>query len=248
MSFHWLIPSRKGIPVLMYHRIWPAMKDRITQTPEQLEEQLVFLKQNGYEAISMQHYLEIARGKEKDPGNCVLITFDDGYYNNLNYAYPILEKLDFKASFFIIGDSLEGNTEGKDPLNRKMNAEELRSLNPQTVQLAMHGFHHENFRTTSPADIKKAILKSLRIFEDNDLPLVKAIAYPYGGRPQNPGVFKELKNWMKENGIEAAFRIGNAISQVPASDLFEIKRIDIRGTDTLETFKIKLRKGKLNPF
>src|SRR5690606_10904775 len=167
-----------------YNRIWHGLKDRITQTPGQLEEQLAFLKKEGYETISLQEYLKIAKGEKKDPGNYVMLTFDDGYYNNLIYAYPVLEKFRFKACFFIIGAVLEGKTDADDPLNRKMNAEERRSLAPKMIQSAMHGFHHEHFKTTPPEQIKKAIRKSLEIFEENNQPLVKALAYPYGGRPE----------------------------------------------------------------
>jgi hypothetical protein len=53
---------------------------------------------------------------------------------------------------------------------------------------------------------------------------------------------------MSDFGIEAAFRIGNKPQRSPATDLYELKRIDIRGGDSLEEFKIKLRKGKLKPF
>ena len=57
-----------------------------------------------------------------------------------------------------------------------------------------------------------------------------------------------LKEWMKENNIDAAFRIGNQVCQIPAPDIYEIRRIDIKGTDTMDDFRIKLRKGKLKPF
>jgi len=248
MNFHWLLPEQKGIPVLMYHRIWPDFRDRITQTPEQLEEQFLFLKQKGYQTISLPEYLALVKGEVPMVGNKVLITFDDGYYNNLAYVYPLLKRLQMKATFFIIGDSLEGNLSSNDPLNRKMDIADLQSLDSTVVQLAMHGFHHENFKTTPAEELKQAMLKTIAIFKENNIFLHKALAYPFGGRPKDTNVFNGLKQWMLENGIEAAFRIGNAVSRVPAPDMYELKRIDIRGTDSLEEFKIKLRKGKLNPF
>ena len=248
MKLHWLLRNQKGIPVLMYHRIWPGTRDRITQTPEQLTEQWNYLHGQGYHTLSLDEYLDIANGKKKNNGRNVLITFDDGYYNNLTYAYPLLKQFQFKATIFIIGDTLEGNLNEDDPLQKKMNVDELKSLNPEIIQLAMHGFHHENFKTTSLQEIKNAIRKSINSFHAHGLPLHKSIAYPYGGRPADKKQFDELKRWMHEQGIEAAFRIGNEVSSVPATDLYEIKRIDIRGTDSFEDFKIKLKKGKLRPF
>ena len=114
-----------------------------------------------------------------------------------------------------------------DPVARKMTAEELKQLDPDVVQLAMHGYHHEHFRETALPTIKAALTKSMELFRANDLPLHPSLAYPYGGRPGKRRDFDELKRWMAENGIQAAFRIGNQVSEIPVPDLYEI-RIHIR--------------------
>ncbi|MBS1783348.1 MAG: polysaccharide deacetylase family protein [Bacteroidetes bacterium] len=248
MNLHWLVNKGKGIPVLMYHRIWPNVQDRITQTPEQLRDQLSFLKQNGYRSLTLPEYIEIAKGNQHAPEKGVLITFDDGYYNNLTYAYPLLQELHFTATIFVIGDSLEGNLSMDDPLNRKMNFEDLKSLDSKHFQLAMHGFHHENFKTTSLTNVQSALSRTIEIFQQHQLPFVRALAYPYGARPKDKQQFDQLKVWMNHHQIEAAFRIGNRVSTIPSTDMYEIKRIDIRGTDKIKEFAIKLQKGRLKPF
>ena len=154
----------------------------------------------------------------------------------------------WKAVFFVIADSLEGNIDYDDPLNRKLSEEELKTLDPEVMRLAMHGYHHENFKKLTISEMKTEIEKTINIFTAKGIPLHKSIAYPYGGRPKNSTTFNEFKKWMRQSGIDAGFRIGNQVSRVPAEDIYEIKRIDIRGTDSLEDFKIKLRKGKLKPF
>ncbi|MBS1588219.1 MAG: polysaccharide deacetylase family protein [Bacteroidetes bacterium] len=248
MNLHWLVNKGKGIPVLMYHRIWPNVQDRITQTPEQLLEQLYFLKRNGYRSLTLPEYIEIAKGNQQAPEKGVLITFDDGYYNNLTYVYPLLKELQFTATIFVIGDSLEGNLSLEDPLNRKMSVEELKTLDSKYFQLAMHGFHHENFSTTSLTDIQSALVKTFDIFQHHQIPLVRALAYPYGARPEEKRQFDTLKQWMRNHQIEAAFRIGNRVSTIPSPDLYEIKRIDIQGNDSIRSYAIKLQKGRLKPF
>ncbi len=248
MRLHWLLPTIKGIPVLMYHRVWPGLKDGLTVTPEQLEEQWHYLKTEGYAAISLEDFIATAKGDRRQTQREVLLTFDDGYQNNLTYVYPLLKKMGWKAVFFVIADSLEGNIDYDDPLNRKLSEEELKTLDPEVMRLAMHGYHHENFKKLTISEMKTEIEKTINIFTAKGIPLHKSIAYPYGGRPKNSTTFNEFKKWMRQSGIDAGFRIGNQVSRVPAEDIYEIKRIDIRGTDSLEDFKIKLRKGKLKPF
>src|SRR5215217_6683241 len=125
MRFHWLLPTIKGIPVLMYHRIWPGQRDGLTLTPEQLREQWLWLKEQGYRALSMQEFLAITTGKTPLPGKCVLLTFDDGYHNNLTHVYPLLQELDWCATLFIIADTLDGTATKPDlEIDRKLTVDE----------------------------------------------------------------------------------------------------------------------------
>lgn len=250
MRLHWLLPTIKGIPVLMYHRIWPGLSDGLTLTPEQLRAQWLYLKSNGYSALSLTHFLSIAEGHVPAPEKAVLLTFDDGYANNLTYMYPLLQELGWCATLFIIGDTLEGpsSAEGENNPDTKLTIEQLSMLDPAIVQLGFHGYHHENFSEISIPEVAHAIQKSITAFEKAKLPYHPALAYPYGARPKSEIRLRQMKDVLKQTGIRAAFRIGNKLQQLPSRDIFEILRIDIRGEDTLENFKIKLRKGKLKPF
>ncbi len=244
MNWSWLLPSGKGIPVLMYHKVWPGVNDGLTITPEKLREQWTILKQEGYTAISLPEYLEIVTGKKPHSAKVVLLTFDDGYRNNFTYAYPLLKEFGWKATFFIIGNTLAGagNQKESGP-EQKMTLQELKTLDPAIVQLAVHGYEHENMSQISSAQSQSALQSAIEVFDDSGLTWHKVLAYPYGARPA-----AEMKLIMAGMGIKAAFRIGNKVSEVPALDMFEIKRIDIKGTDTPADFRIKLRKGKLKPF
>lgn len=249
MRFHWLLPSVKGIPVLMYHRVWPGLNDGLTVTPEKIREQWDFLRKEGYHPLSLTEFLAIAEGKKPAPEKALLLTFDDGYRNNLTYVYPLLKEFGWCATIFIITDTLDG-TAAPEPelLNEKLTVDELKSFDPAVIQLALHGHHHENFSKTSLEKLKEIMLQSAAVFDAAELPFHKILAYPYGARPKEKAQFDALKRWMKQEGYPAAFRIGNQVARMPAPDMYEIRRIDIRGTDSMEDFRIKLKKGKLKPF
>ncbi|MFI5195831.1 MAG: polysaccharide deacetylase family protein [Chitinophagales bacterium] len=249
MNWSWLLPAGKGIPVLMYHKVWPNRNDNLAITPDRLREHWAFLRDEGYNTLSMHGYLEIITGQMQATSKAILITFDDGYRNNLTYVYPLLKEFGWKATFFIIANTLETTKNTSiDEAEQKMSLEELQLLDPAIVQLGLHGYDHEDMNKINLKEMQTEVINSVTAFENSKLQFSKVFAYPYGARPSERGDFKKLKQLMADIGIKAAFRIGNKVSKVPAPDIFEIKRIDIKGTDTIETLKIKLLKGKLKPF
>jgi peptidoglycan/xylan/chitin deacetylase (PgdA/CDA1 family) len=247
---HWLLPKVKGIPVLMYHRVWPGLRDGLTVTPEDLRAQWTYLRDAGYECLTLARFLSIVRGESKPPQKAFLLTFDDGYRNNLTHVLPLLKAFGWEATIFIIAGTLDGSMslDEDDELTRKLSADELRSMAGTQVQFGLHGYHHENFSSFSIDELEQAVRKSCTAFEQAGIPFQKVLAYPYGARPKDHNDFFRLKAWMSDYGIEAAFRIGNKPQRAPATDLYELKRIDIRGEDSPQDFKIRLRKGKLKPF
>lgn len=90
------------VPALIYHYIG----DSQSVTTETFEEQMRFLAENGYHAVSAREMIDyVCRGGEL-PENPVLITFDDGYLSNYENGWPALEKYGLKATVFAIGVSV----------------------------------------------------------------------------------------------------------------------------------------------
>lgn len=105
MSF---VMKPKGIevPILTYHSI--SMDDTLESdtviTPITLEKDLLYLQENGYNTIFVSDLINYVYQNTPLPENPIILTFDDGYYNNMKYAIPLLEKYDMKAVFSIEGD------------------------------------------------------------------------------------------------------------------------------------------------
>lgn len=102
--------TKKGI-ILIYHRIVELEPDpyRLAVHPGIFEDQIKYLK-NRFNIISLQELVKrISRNKSLE--NCVVITFDDGYTDNLYTAKPILEKYRVPATFFITAGMTGSNRE-----------------------------------------------------------------------------------------------------------------------------------------
>lgn len=249
LPLHLLLPDITGIPVLMYHKVWEGTNDRLTISPENLTVHFNYLKENGYHSLSLQDFLAVTKGERERPEKCFLLTFDDGYVNNLTLAYPIIRAFNFKATYFIIGNTLDGTAPQESAeTDQKMDVAALQQLDSEIVQLALHTQNHIHFGKYNLDELKADLSANVASFDQSGLAYHKVLAYPFGGRPKDKKIFTHLKEWMAEQGIEAAFRIGNKPCKTPATEPFELKRIDIWGTDTVADFAVKLRKGKLKPF
>ena len=90
--------------------------------------------------------------------------------------------------------------------------------------------------------------KSFKFISDNNLKVYPSLAYPYGNYPKKGSQKAIFFNLLEKNNIKMAFRIGNRLNQIPIKNRFEMQRIDIKGQDSLFTFKWKLRLGKLRLF
>jgi peptidoglycan/xylan/chitin deacetylase (PgdA/CDA1 family) len=72
--------------------------------PDEFERDLIFLKENGYNTIGISDLTAFVYDNKPLPPNPVMLTFDDGYYNNYVYGFPLLQKYQSKAVINIIGD------------------------------------------------------------------------------------------------------------------------------------------------
>ncbi len=100
------------LPVIMYHGV---LKDKnrtgkYVITPQKFEEDIIYLKERGYETISANQLIKYVYSDGELPENPVLITFDDGMYNNYEYILPILKKHNSSAVFSVVGSYTEEYT------------------------------------------------------------------------------------------------------------------------------------------
>lgn len=243
--------QQKGLRVLMYHKVDPVRSDMLTVTPEQLRQQVQYLRTGGYSVITMPDLLAYVQGQRLSlPKRPVLVTFDDAYENNLTYALPILKEHQTPATIFVptayIGDINAWDSGTPSFIaDNLLTAEQLKGLSPSLISLAYHSHRHINYKHTDPAGIRDDLKENKQTAQEMALPMVSAFAYPYGGRPKKPVVRQQMYDAMVAAGIQLGFRIGNRINPLPIRHPFDINRIDIRGTDSLSAFKRKVRWGKL---
>ena len=87
------------LPIIMYHGVLED-KNRLGQyiiSPQMMESDLLYIREQGYTTVVMQDLINYVDNGTPLPEKPIMLTFDDGYYNNYLYAYPLLEKYNMKA-------------------------------------------------------------------------------------------------------------------------------------------------------
>ena len=94
------------LPIIMYHSILKdqSRSGKYVITPDMLKQDLEYISSKGYTTITMTDLIRYVYDDAPLPEKPIIITFDDGDYNNYGYAVPILKELNMKAVFSIVGE------------------------------------------------------------------------------------------------------------------------------------------------
>lgn len=104
------------VPIIMYHSI---LKDDSKScdyiiTPALLENDLIYLRDHDYTTIVVNDLVNYVEKDIKLPQKPVILTFDDGFYNNLTYVLPLLKKYNMTATISVVGEYTNKFSESKD--------------------------------------------------------------------------------------------------------------------------------------
>ena len=250
LEYSLLIPSKKGLPVLMYHNISEELADRLNIPVDKFELQLMYLKEKGYQTISLKQLSDLIRDRGRLPKKTVLLTFDDAYLSVEKILLPLLERYQFNAVVFVPVAFIGKSNMWDDGKLQILSAESFQKLSRNKhIEIGFHSFLHRSYYDLAPEDMEEDLKNCQETLDFYKIPYVRAMAYPYGGYPKKDKKLKqEMFDLFRTSGIEFAFRIGNKINRYPFKENYELKRIDIKGTDSFFIFKIKLKKGRAKVF
>ena len=138
-----IMPVRRtiNIPILMYHHITNVPTHNIldfslTVNPIVFSRQLDYLKQRGYHTITFNQLFDFLYYNGPLPSKPIILTFDDGYDDAYNFAYPILQAHGYSGMFFIIT--------GKVGWKGQATWDQLREMLANGMQMGSHTVHHVN--------------------------------------------------------------------------------------------------------
>ena len=221
------------VPVITYHKFSKNKADAMTVTEKAFEEQMRFLKQQGYRVITLDEFFAFLDFKSQIPKKSVVITIDDGWRSAYEIAFPILKKYGYPATLFVYTDLIS-------PSDKALDWDLIREMAQGGIDMQCHTKTHrklerdgqESFREFFEA-VKKELTESAKIIKRRLNKDVKYLAYPYGDT--NPLVVAFLMKLGYRGGFTVE-RESNPFFIHP----YRIKRAMIYGHFDLQDFEKNL--------
>lgn len=177
-----------GIDILMYHQVGefaPMRGHRSTYCDHRrFAAQMAWLHRLRYTVLGMDEVLDCLAGRRPVPPRAVALTFDDGYENFHEYAWPQLQRYGFRAMVYLIADLIgqparwfAADGRATPPL---MDAARIRQLRRGGVDFGSHGATHVRLAEQDDERVQDEAQRSRIILEDLLSEPVTHFCYPYG--------------------------------------------------------------------
>ena len=152
------------LSILTYHSL-DSSGSVVSTEPGTFADQMSYLADHGFRGITLKRALDHRDEFGQWPSQSVVITFDDGFANFYDDAYPILERYRFSATVFIVTGHMGGRNNwetppqglGTLPILSWQQAEELSNFG---IELGSHTRTHRDLRRSSSVEAKQVISAS----------------------------------------------------------------------------------------
>lgn len=208
-----------NVPVLFYHHVEPLAiaqqsgHAQLTVDSDYFDKQMAYLNASGYRSLSADELVDALINHRGLPAKSIVVTFDDGYDDNYNYAFQILKKYNIAGNFMIPTGLVENKG--------YMTWGQLKEMagNP-LMHIYNHTWSHASLGGASKDKIEYEITTANKQLEDNLGKRVTIFTYPYGSYNQL------VIDVLKERGFTAAFSTINGTMQCQ-SYIFALRRTNI---------------------
>jgi len=214
-----VIPS--AIPIFMYHYIREysdsndPIGENLSVSPEKFEEHLTWLKDNGYQTVFPNFF----KNPEPLSFKPIILTFDDGYQDAYDNAFPLLQKYQMAGMFYLIIDKI--GTPGY------LTWDEISEMQKAGMSFGSHTLTHPDLKNLSPANLEREIKGSKEILGQKLGQEITDFCYPSGKHDEK--VLKELQT----DNYQTAVTTDLGISSL-RDNPFLLKRLRIKDSTNIK--------------
>jgi len=226
------ILNKNKASILMYHSVG-YNKMPFNVLPKDFEKQMNYLFKKKYNVVSLKKLVEYIKNRNI-PEKTIVLTFDDGYEDNYQFAFPVLKKYKFPATIFLTTGFIGKNSSWtRFPLPMLKIEQIIEMHKSLLIDFEPHTWSHLKLHKLSPSEILEEIKKSKEFIESSLNKKCLFFAYPYG-----KFTFK-IREILKKEGFLAAVTVKEGMVSLD-DDLFLLKRNYIDSSVGFFEFKGKL--------
>jgi peptidoglycan/xylan/chitin deacetylase (PgdA/CDA1 family) len=224
--------------ILNYHSVRPA--HAYATTPADFRAQLSYLK-NNFSVISLSEFHALRSRGIPLPAKSAVITFDDGFQDNYQYAYPVLRELGFPATIFLATGFINGEVDitrgwqdycGLDPLKWS----QILEMSQSGIGFGAHTHTHPILTAITLDEAEAEIVRSKTAIAGRLGSPPQHFAFPQGQpRAFNPSIIRLLEKHGFQLACSTIWGTSNA-----DTDLFSLHRVRIDACDTFGDFVAKV--------
>ncbi|HEY3932216.1 MAG TPA: polysaccharide deacetylase family protein [Verrucomicrobiae bacterium] len=238
-----IVSAKRKLPILMYHSISDAAESGISSyyktntSPARFEQQMRWLTEGGFRSVDLEEGLRLAqRGIEKE--KIVVITFDDGFRDFYDSAFPILKKYGHTATMFLPTAFL-GEKRQSFKNKECLTWQEVRELRAAGIRFGSHTVNHPVLYKSSWPEIENELAVSKENLEQALGEKITSFAYPYA-LPQHDRPFVEkFQKLLRQLDYQSCAT--TVIGRVQTGDNpFCLKRLPMNNDDDQALFLAKL--------
>lgn len=173
------------VPILCYHRFAESCDSNLCISRKSFAAQLEYLKQNGYQVISLAELSEFLEYKQAIPDKSVVITMDDAYSSIYDIAYPLLKQYQYPATLFVYTDFIGATS-------MAMTWDQLREMRASGFEIGSHSITHADLTLKRDGEddqaffarVTRELVDSKKIIDRQLNQATEFFAYPYGSYDQ----------------------------------------------------------------
>jgi peptidoglycan/xylan/chitin deacetylase (PgdA/CDA1 family) len=228
----WRLPRPKVWPrILMYHRVTDGAPASGMNTPPALfEKHLLALKAQKKVFCTLSELADRCHQQEKDNEHLVALTFDDGWLDNFEEMFPLLQKHGAKATIYLAPEC---------PDIPKLRPEHIRAMRESgLVEFGAHTVNHVNLKRSDDGTARAEIKNSRQAVEMLTGVPCRSFAYPYGQFSQ------KHCDMVRAAGFDTAVSTKKEIRPWWKQNRFRLCRISTHGQASMFQFKISLSRGR----
>jgi peptidoglycan/xylan/chitin deacetylase (PgdA/CDA1 family) len=182
-------------PVLMYHKIPEneiKSQHKIFVTKHNFRKHLEYFKRKGFTTLTFSELALYRKGEisfKSFPKKPLVLTFDDGYRDNLVNASPLLKEFGYKAQLFLLADkTINHNNWDKssdEPAHEIIFGAERQSWKESAFEIGSHGFSHKKLTSFSETEALTELTESKKLLEEEFKQQINVFAFTYGITTEN---------------------------------------------------------------